>query len=430
MLILLNGLFAGTEIAVLSVRATRLRERVAGRDRRAIAVEALRAHPERFLATVQIGITVVGSTAAAFGGANLARDLAPILAHAGLGSHAQDVAMVVVVASIAFLSLVLGELVPKSLALRYADGYAFALARPMLWLARAARPLVWFLTACSNLVLRVFGDRTSFTESRMSREELRLLVEDAARAGAVDPRSSAIASRALAYDEVTVAELMVPRERIVALRRDIPADLLRRVLLEEGHSRMPVYQGSLDGIVGYVIARDLLSVAWGDGLIVLDDILRPAYVVPETTRGAVVLREMQARRIQMAIVVDEHGAVTGLVTIEDLVEELVGDIIGEHDRPEDVVQCEPTGTALVPGWAPIRKVNRALDTRLPTGRDSRTIAGLCMSIALAIPAAGARLRAPDGTVLEVVDASARRVRLVRVHPPGPEDEAGGAAPPT
>jgi putative hemolysin len=413
-LVAANGLFAGAEIALLTAGKGRVQQLAAARDRRALAVVALREQPERFLATVQIGITVVGAAAGAFGGARIARDLAPYLADV-FGEHAEGVAMAIVIAGVSFLSLILGELVPKSLALRYANGYAFLIGRPLLGLSRMMRPLVWFLTACSNVVLRMFGDRTSFTEARMSRDELRQLVEEAAKTGSVDVRSSEIASRALELSEVMVAETMVRREKIVAIQRDAPPEEVQRVLLEEGHSRMPVYDGDLDHVVGYIVARDVLALAWEGNLIAVQDIVRPLFAVPLTAKVGTVLRDMQARRIQIAIVVDEHGGTAGLVTAEDLVEELVGDIFGEDELPEEMMRVEPDGTALVPGWLPIRKVNRAFQTALPITRDSTTIAGLCMALALTIPPIGSKLQAPDGTVLEVVDASPRRVRAVRLH---------------
>jgi putative hemolysin len=425
-LILANGLFAGAEIAIISLRKTKLNEFVRRGDKRAIAVRTLRDHPERFLATVQIGITVVGAAAAAFGGAALAQRLIDPLAAIGLGRYADAVAFGLVIALVSFLALVLGELVPKSLALRYSDGYAFLVGRPLLALSAIARPIVWFLTACSNLVLRLFGDRTTFTESRLSKDELQQLVEEAAKTGSVDPRASEIASRALGFGEINVAEVMVPRNRIVALRRGASAEEVQRVILEEGHSRMPVFEGSLDRIVGYVVARDVLALAWQKGLIVLEDILRPAYVVGSQTRAVDLLREMQRRRVQMAVVTDEHG-LAGLITIEDLVEELVGDIFNEDDQPVSLVTREPGGTALVHGWAPVRKVNRELHTDLPVGADRTTIAGLCMSLAEAIPQAGERLTTEDGTVLEIVEASARRVRKVRIH--AVAHPGGAAAPP-
>jgi putative hemolysin len=415
-LLLANGLFSGAEIAILSVRKTRLQEFVRRRDRRALAVKALRDQPERFLATVQIGITVVGTAAAAFGGARMAVSIVPVFQKLGLGEYADEIAFGTVIALISVLGLVLGELVPKSLALRFSDQYAFMVARPMLSLSRIMSPAVWFLTAASNLVLRLFGDRTTFTEARLSKDELQQLVEEAAKTGSVDPRASEIASRALGFGEVSVAEVMVPRNRVVAMRRGAPSDEVQRVILEQGHSRMPVYDGNMDNIVGYVVARDVLALAWEQGLILLEDILRPPYKVPETKRAVDLLREMQRNRTQMAIVVDESGGLAGLVTIEDLIEELVGDIFSEDDVPESFITLEPGGTAIAQGWAPVRKVNRDLHLDLPVGKDQTTIAGLCMSLAHAIPQAGEKLTTGDGTVLEIVESSARRVRKVRIHP--------------
>jgi putative hemolysin len=412
-LVVANGLFAGAEIAVLTASKAKVQQRAAARDRKGLAVQALREQPERFLATVQIGITVVGAAAAAFGGSSIAGDLEPMLVPL-FGSSAHEVAMVIVVASVSFLSLVIGELVPKSLALRYSNGYAFLIGWPLLRLSALMRPLVWFLTKCSNLVLRMFGDSTSFTEARVSRDEIRELVNEAAKVGSVDARSSEIAARALEFGDVHVAEVMVRRDRVIAIPHDAPPEEVQRILLEEGHSRMPVYEGDLDHVIGYVVARDILALAWESNLIALADIIRPLVYVPLSARIGAVLREMQARQTQIAIVVDEHGGSAGLVTIEDLMEELVGDITGEYDTFETSVRFESDGTALVPGWLPTRKVNRTLDTALPIGRESMTIAGLCIALALAVPSVGAKLTSPDGTQLEVVDASPRRVRMVRV----------------
>ena len=424
-LLMANGLFAGAEIAVLSIRKTRLREFIRRKDRRALAVKALRDTPERFLATVQIAMTTVGTAAAAFGGARMEHELEPTMAKIGLGAGSS---LLIVIVFVTFLELVIGELVPKSLALRYSDRYSFFVARPLLWLSSIMRPLVWVLTMVSNFFLRFFGDRTTFSEARLSKDELQQLVEEAAKTGSVDPRASEIASRALGFGEVTVAEVMVPRNRVVALRRGAPPEEVQRVILEEGHSRMPVHDGNIDNIVGYVVARDVLALAGEKGLVVLEDILRPAHKVPESTRALDLLREMQRRRTQMAIVVDDNGGLSGLVTTEDLIEELVGDIMSEDDVPEQYFTREPGGTILVQGWAAVRKVNRDLHLDLPVGKDRTTIAGLCMSLAQAIPQAGERLTTDNGTVLEVIEASARRVRRVRIHPVAQSDDAAAEAP--
>jgi putative hemolysin len=416
-LVIANGVFAGAEIAVISVRRTRIAQLAEEGRAAARAVQKLRETPERFLATAQIGVTIVGATAAAFGGAQLAGRLAPLLAGVpGLGPYADSAALAVVVALVSFLSLVLGELVPKSMALRSAERYALLLGRPLLALSTLARPLVWALTAASNVFLRPFGDRTTFSESRLSVEELEQLVDEAGRAGALDPPTAEIASRALAFRDLTAGDVMVPRSRIVALRRDAPPAELKRLLLEEGRARMPVYGTSLDDVVGYVMAKDLAAMAWEKHLIVLEDLLRPVLFVPVNARAVFVLRELQRRRTQIAVVVDEHGGVAGLLTLEDLVEELVGEIVGEQEQPESLFEAEPGGSALVRGDAPIREVNRALDLDLPEGEGYTTLAGLCIALAGTVPERGARLTTANGTEIEVVDASPRLVRLVRVRP--------------
>ncbi len=413
-LVLANGLFAGAEIAVLTARKNRLQERAAAGDRNALAVASLRERPERFLATVQIGITVISAAAAAFGGSAMAANLEPVLEPI-LGDSAGEVAFALVITFVAFLSLVLGELVPKSLALRYADGYAFFIGRPLYGLSRVMRPVVWFLTACSNVVLRFFGDSTSFTESRMSRDELRQMVEEAGTAGSVDMHSSEIASRALDMADVMVAEIMVPRLDMTALALDTPPDEVQRRLLGEAHSRVPVYDQDLDRVVGYVVTREVLAQVIEGAPIQLAELLRPIFTVPLVMKISVALREMQTKRVQLALVTDEHGGTAGLVTIEDVMEELVGDITNEGEEPDHAIVRKPDGSALVPGWMPIRKLNRALHLDLPIARESTTVAGLCLALALAVPAIGAKLTSPDGTLLEVVDATPRRVRMVRVH---------------
>lgn len=425
MLIFANGIFSGAELALLSLRKTRLSELLEEGNRAAQAVKALRDNPERFLATVQIGITVVGASAAAFGGASIAQRLVGPLTELGLKAEtAERLAFAGVVGLVSYLSLVLGELVPKSLALRFSESYALFIARPLRGVSWLVQPLVWFLTASSNLILRFFGDRTNFTESRLSPDELQQLVEEAAKSGSLDPRAGEIASRAFELGNIPLSAVMVPRSRIVALRRHSSAEEIKQVLLEHGHSRMPVYEGTLDNIVGYVIAKDLLGIAWEGTLIVLEDVMRPAWFAFESMRAIDVLKELQRRRIQLGIVVDERGGVAGLVTVEDLVEELVGEIASEFDKPEELLQRESPTTVVVQGTAAIRDVNRELELELEEGQGWSTVGGLCSARAGTIPQPGTKLTLEDGTVLEVLDASPRRVRTVRIHLPPPESSKG------
>ena len=423
-LTLCNAVFAGSEIAVVALRRTRIQELAEEGRSSARAVLALRKQPERFLATVQIGITVVSATAAAFGGASLAKRIEPLLAEiAWLAEHAEGLALALVIAAVSYLSIVLGELVPKSLALRAAERYALFVGRPLLGLSYLTRPLVWLLSSSANLLLKPFGDQTTFAETRHSVEELQQLVEEATQAGAVHPGAAEIATRALELPELTAADVMVPRQDVVAISRAASFDELRRILLEHTKSRMPVYQGRIDNVVGYIAIKDLLALAWEGKLIVLEDVIRPPFFVPESKKAVELLQEMRARRVPFAIVVDEHGGMAGIVTIEDLIEELVGEIFTEHERElAQVLTPEADGSVVVEGVTAIRELNRELDFDLPDEGPWTTVAGLVLARAGRMPSAGESFTLDDGVVLEVLDASPRRIRTIRVRPPAAPPE--------
>jgi len=424
LLIAANGLFAGAEIAIISVRQTRLEQLVEEKRTGAAALQALRADAEGFLATVQIGITVVGAAAAAFSGATVASRLRPQLARIPhLDALAEDLALALVVIAVSYLSLVFGELVPKSIALRSGERYALLAARPLQAIAWLVRPFVRLLTASSNAVLRPFGDSTSFREARMSREELAHAVGEAARAGTLEERAGEIATRALEFGTLRAADVMLPRNQVVALSRDATPEQIRRAMLEGGQDRVPVFAETLDEIVGYVTAKDLLALMLERELLVLDDILRPAHIVPESASAASVLQELQKRRLWLAVVVDEHGGVAGIVTLEDLLAELVGDLYLEKATPQEALVREPDGWAVVRGDTPVREMNRELDMGLPESEDWSTVAGLCIALAGTIPEPGARFPAGDA-ILEVLEATPRQVRKVRVRRRAPAGDDG------
>lgn len=424
-LIVANGIFAGAEIAVISLRKTRIQALVEAKRAGAKALATLRRAPERFLATVQIGITVVGTTAAAFGGASLAVHIEPLLARTPwIAPYAEEVSLALLVAFVSYLSLVLGELVPKSLALRAGETYALMMARPLLALSYIARPLVRLLTATSNVVLRPFSDRTTFMEARLSREELGHLVEEAAKTGALDEHTRELASRVLEFDHLNAADVMVPRNRVTALPVNASHDEIKRCLLEEHKSRMPIYEGTLDNVVGYVTAKDLLSLAWEGKLIVLGDVLRPVQIVGESTTAAEILRLMRREHHRLLVVVDEHGALAGLVTFEDVVEELVGEVFSEHEKTFDAIVHQPDGALLVRGDVPLRDLNRVIAIPLSAPEGAGTVSGLCVELAGgAVPHPGARLAANDGIVLVIEAATARAVRRVRVIVPNERERS-------
>lgn len=415
-LIVVNGLFAGAEIATVTLRQTQI-DRMRSEGRRAAeAIATLRAVPERFLATVQVGITVVGAAAAAYGGDTFSDRIAPLLVPL-LGESADAIALILVVAVISFLSLVLGELVPKSLALRSAESYALLVARPLVLLAQLARPLIWVLTKSSNLILRFFGDSTSFSEARVSADELKAMLVEAGAAGSLHPRVGEIAARAVELGDLTAYDIMVPRNRIRAVERTISVEAFRDFVRTAAHSRIPVFEGGLDHIVGYVTVRDVYANLSDDKS--LSDIVREIPFVPETARATEILGTLQTLGAELAIVVDEHGSTAGMLTREDVSEELLGTarLVDRGARVEGVT-AGPDGSYILEGGTQIRELNRECGLNLPEDDEFTTIAGLLIHLTNRIPARGERCELPDGRVLEVLDASARTVRSVRLHTAG------------
>lgn len=422
LLTLANGVFAGAEIAMLSVRKARLVARAEQGQRGARVALSLREHPERFLATVQVGITVVSATAAAFGGATLARQLAPAIGRLGAGTElAEDLAIAAVVALVSTLSIVLGELVPKSLALRHAERVTLVAAPAIGAVAWLARPVVWLLTALSNLVLRPFGDRTSFGEARLSPEELQQLVEEAASEGAVDREAGELASRALDLPASSVDVSRVPRGDVVSLRHAHLREDLAAALLRAPHDRYPVVERDLDDAIGYLVVREVAGLLT-DPLADLAARIRPTVFVPESRGALDVMREMQRTATHLMFVVDEQGVATGIVTLDDVLEELVGEILSEGEPNPHSLQREPDGAVLASGRAGIHEINRQLGLDLPERLGVATIAGLVIARAGRIPAPGALITI-DRATFEVVEASAGRVLSLRIRIAAPAPRA-------
>ena len=416
-LMFLNGVFAGAEIAVLSVRRTRLGQLLESKERGASAVLWLRDQPERFLATVQIGITLVGTTAAAYGGERLAHRIGNQLSEVSwIGGHGASAGFWIVVLSISFLEIVVGELVPKSLALRSAERYSLVVGPTLRGMATVTKPAVFLLTKASNFVLRFFDDETSFTESRLSPDELQELVEEAGRVGSLDHATSVIASRALDFRDLRAMDVMVPRTRIVSLPKDASPRMVLRVITRHRFARVPVYEDTPENIVGYLAMKDVLLESLAGRPVSIAALMRPLKFIPRTARASAVLEQLRSERKPMGIVVDESGGIVGLLTVEDLVEELVGEILSEHaPEPPEVVLGED-GSAVVPGIVPIRDVARELDLDLPEPEGYTTIAGLCMHLASGVPDEGTVLTLDDGSTIEIVESDARTVRRVRIRP--------------
>jgi putative hemolysin len=412
-LTLINAFFAGAEIAILAVRKTRLRE-LAGEGKRGAQIALrLQRDPERFLATVQVGITVVGATAGAFGGAVLEEPISSFLRRLGLGAASGRIAFALVVAVISVLSIVLGELVPKSLALRYSERVTLWVSRPLFFLSRAARPAVWFLTASSNLLLRPFRDSTTFTEARLSPEELQQVVDEAAATGAMDRETGKIVSRAIDLGYLKAFSVMVPRGQIAWLSVDATEDEVMRVLRDTPHARYPVFDDSQQPI-GYVVANEVYAQLLLRRLD-LHSLLREIPMFAGNASAVEILRTLQKARSEIGLIVNEAGTLSGLVSIEALAEELFGAIAGECESPRSSITPSGHNAFEVRADTPLQEVNRELGLDLPIAPTASTLGGLVLAAHGAFPKRGARVALPGGVEAEVLEVSTRRVYLVKLH---------------
>jgi putative hemolysin len=415
LLILVNGVFVAAEIALITVRRSRLRQLSDEGDRRADRVRRLVERPGVFLATIQLGITFVGFLAAAFAGASIAESFADGLAAIGLAGSADVIALLLVTLGVSIATIIFGELVPKTLALAHAERYALLLGRPVELMAVLLRPLIWFLTSTTHVITRMLGVH-GVTDEAITSEELRILVERGGEQGTIEAEEEQMIGGVLELGERRVHEVMVARVDIVALPHDAPLGTIVETIVREGHSRIPVYDGSIDNVVGILYAKDLLPYLVGeDRTPTIRGLLRTPLFVPESMLVDDLLHSLQGRRVHLAVVLDEHGGTAGLVTIEDLIEEIVGEIQDEYDEEEPLIVALSDDAARVDGRTPVDDLMDHFDTTLD-GEDREqfdTVGGLIYHHIGGVPHVGDTVSV-DGLVLTVEATDGRRVRMVHV----------------
>jgi putative hemolysin len=329
-LTLLNGLFAMSETALVSSRKARLRQRAEAGDRGARTALELADEPTRFLSTVQIGISLIGVLAGAFGGATLAEPLSGVLDGVpGLAQYSWAVAFLIVVAAITYLSLIIGELVPKRLALNDPEAVASRVARPMRFLSIWASPGVWFLSSSTEVVLRLLGARRS-EDPPVTEQEFEALLEEGERAGVFEEEERELVGRALRLDDRPVRELMTPRPRIVWLNTTDPPQEHRRLMVEHRHSYYPVASGDLDNLLGLASVKDAWARLMNGESADLLEALRSPTLVPEGVPATATLEAIKSSGVPIALVIDERGNCEGLITLTDILEALIGEVPDLH----------------------------------------------------------------------------------------------------
>lgn len=420
-LILANGFFSGAEMAIVASRRGRLRQLADEGDSAAAKALELATSPDRFLPTVQIGITLVGTLAAAYGGDRVVNKLAEWIratAPAQIASMAETIALTAFVCLLSYFTLVLGELVPKRLALRSAEPIARIVAPVMMAVAVIAKPLVWLMGVSTSAVLFLLRAHRQQGPS-VSVDDIEHLLETGRAEGVLEAVEQAVATEALRLGERTVRDIMRPRIDIDALDIATPSEQLLGAVAMAGYSRLPVYEGSLDQILGYLSIKDVLRQNWMGWPIELPKLLHRPLFVPESMTLDRLLELFQKERNQLAIVLDEYGGTEGLVTLEDILEELVGEIHDEHqeDGSQDLVERDD-GSWLVDGGMSIDDFGERFGVKTDgESRDYSTIAGLVLSLLDRIPSVGDTTAWRDFSI-EVVDMDGRRIDrlLIRRRP--------------
>jgi len=407
--VLVGGVFAAAEIALVSLRDSQVRA-LAAQSKRGRTVAGLNADPNRFLSAVQVGVTLAGFLSAAFGGATLAGDLAPVLSSWGLPERfAPAAALVLVTVAISYLSLVLGELVPKRLALQRSEAFALALGPMIDRISHISRPVIWLLSVSTNAVVRLVGGDPRAQKERMSDEELRELVNQHETLGEEERR---IVEDVFEAGDRQIREVLIPRTEVDFLDATMPVYKAAKYALTQPHSRYPVTRGSVDDVIGFVHVRDLLDPGMAGRSVRVGELARQTLVLPWTRPILAALADMRREGTHLAMVADEYGGTAGIVTMEDLVEELVGDIRDEYDVEEGETTRHRGGDLEVDGLLNLDDFEDETGVELPEG-PYETVAGYIMAELGRLPGVGDAVDL-EGVRLVVRELEGRRVSRVLV----------------
>jgi putative hemolysin len=415
LLLLGNGFFSGGEIAIISARRSRIDALVEEGSRAARRVKSLQDDMDQFLATVQIGVTVCGTLAGVLGGLFASTYLEPVIAGWGLPRFvpAAVVASAIVGGFIVYVELVVGELVPKALALRYTEAVALLVSGPFRAMERASRWIVSFLSTSTRVVLRIFGIRDAGPRTFVSEEEIKHMVTEGRQQGVFEQTEMEIIHSVFEFTDTPVRKVMVPRPKIFALDVDTPPTEVGSLIVESGYSRFPVYEDTIDNVIGVVYVKDALRLLEKRQPVVVRKIIHPVHLVPETKKVGELLKELQKRRTHMAVVVDEHGSVSGLVTLEDLIEEIVGDIQDEYDWEERAIERMRDGSLVVDGTASAAELRETYEIPLPDSGEFATVAGFMLERLGSVPKGG-EVVSVEGWRFTVVDVERNRISKVKV----------------
>jgi putative hemolysin len=426
-LILVNGLFSMSELAIVSAKEARLRMATEKGSRAADMVMTLAADPGRFLSTVQIGITLIGIVAGAYSGASLGGPVGERLAALGVPAHyAPQAGFALVIIATTYASVVVGELVPKQLALRAAEPIALVMALPMAFMARLMGPFVWLLDRSSALILRLFAVRSD-DEGRLTAEELHMIFAEATRSGVIEEGERAMMTGVLRLADRPVRELMTPRPEIHWIDASATEEQLLARIAESPHALLPVAEGSPDNVVGVLRVREALAARVEGRPIEIAALMRKAEVIPDQIDAMDALKVLQRAEVPMAMVRDEYGHLEGLVTPSDVLAAIAGTFVSHQDEGDapEVVERED-GSLLISGAMPADSLADRLEIELPEDREFATTAGFVLAVLKQVPQEGEHFT-EQGWRFEVVDMDGLRIDKLLVSRLQTEDDGDGVS---
>jgi len=368
LLILANGFFAASEYALISARKSKIGHLVKKGYKRAESVQNLQSNPDGFIAAIQVGITLVGTLASVVGGATLVEHLTSVLANASIPSishFANSIAVAIVVASIAFLTLVIGELVPKRLGLQHAEKISLYIAAPINFFMRLMFIPVSILTLSSRFILKILHQDKVPETGHITDEEIVQIITEGRKSGEFSQTEQELVASVFEFSESTVHRVMTPRTDISAINTDWPTEKVLQFITEQGRSRYPAFKDTIDNVIGLIYTKDIINILQHSQLIIIHDILRKPFFVPDSKSLSELLRDFQRKQMHMAIVLDEFGGTAGIITLEDIIEEIVGEIQDEYDTEEQEYQIRPDDSIIISSRMSVGNFNKLTGSRLP-----------------------------------------------------------------
>ena len=417
MLILLNAFFAATEIAVISLNDKKIRRMAEDGEKTAKIIVGIISDPGRFLATIQVGITLTGFMASAFAAENFADDFTNLIMNTGIVVNPvimHNVGIVVITLILAYFTLVFGELVPKRIALQHSETISFKVARIITFLSKFTSLFVILLNSSSNGILRLLRIDPSAEKEKVTEEEIRMLVDVGCKEGSIEEDEQEMIFNIFEFNNKTAADAMTHRIDLTAIKVDSTQAEYDQMLKDSGHTRIPVYESDMDDIVGILHVRDYFYNRISENPRPVNELLRPVYSVPETVRADVLFSDMQRKKIHMVVVLDEYGGVSGVVTLEDLLEKIVGNIYEENEVAELEYEKIDEGTYRIRGTTDLDIVQELLKVELPID-EYDTLGGLVFGQLNEIPEDGTSLELEAyGLIIKVENIKERRVEWAKV----------------